>query len=130
MDSPRRGDPTSTVFAFEETPRGNATTVARFLHCGSCQKVGVWMWVQGQATGITGLRNDIQKCLREHTKRVGEYQLAQPRKFISESRMAETKPVVSSSVCGECRVEAFLPVGCEQILRLQAVRSLDDSAHL
>jgi len=84
----------------------------------------------GSRTGITGLRNDIQKCLREHTERVGEYQLAQSRKIISEFRMAEAKPVVPLSVCGECRVDGSLPVGCEQILRLQAVRSMDDSAHL
>jgi hypothetical protein len=40
MGSPRRGDPVSTESAFEGIPRENATIVARFLHCGSCQKVG------------------------------------------------------------------------------------------
>jgi hypothetical protein len=47
MDSPRRGDPVSTESAFEEIPRGNATTVARFLHCDSCQK----RWGMGVGAG-------------------------------------------------------------------------------
>jgi len=76
MDSPRRGDPVSTESAFGGIPRGNATIVARFLHCDSCQKVGASVLVQGRGAGITGLRYDIQKRLREHTERVGKYQPA------------------------------------------------------
>ena len=83
MDSPRRGDPISTESAFEGIPRGNATIVARFLHCDSCQK----SWVgRAEGTGTTGLRYNIQKCLREHTEGVGEYQFEQSRKIISERK--------------------------------------------
>lgn len=54
--------------------------------------------MQGRGAGATGLRNDIQKCLREHTEGVGEYQFAKARKVMSEWGTAETKAAAASSV--------------------------------
>jgi len=108
MGSPRRGDLVSTGSAFEGILRGNATIAGRFLHCGSCQKVGCRAEGRVQPAYV---RNDIQKCLREHTEGVGEYQFAKSRKIISERGTAETKAGAALSVCGECRVDMFLPVG-------------------
>lgn len=85
---------------------------------------------QGRGAGTTGLRNDIQKCLREHTEGVGEYQFEKSRKIISERGTAETKAVAALSVRREWRVDAYPPVGREQILRLGVIRSEEDSAHL